>query len=349
MSEAEPEPDADEAPRTEAVEPPARARGGGRLVAAVALLLAIVALAGAAWLGWHQYRDMHARAALAAQVAALGKRLDETSTRLQSAQRAQEARVHELDTAFASLRTRLGGDRGGWIVAEAEYLLSIANQRARLSGDRTTALAALRAADRRLAVLADPAFHPVRVRIAQEISALKALPAVDRAGLDARLEALIRQAATLPVAGSAAAPVAHPGKAGGAGTHGWREALKALGTSLRSLVVIRRVDHPPQPMLAPDQRWFLHQNLRLELEGARLALLQGDAAGYRSSLKTAGRWVAAYFDRQAPATRAVDGELQKLAAAPVAVKLPDLSGSLRLLRRLAASRYETPGAAGAGQ
>ncbi|HDJ85962.1 MAG TPA: hypothetical protein ENG77_02500 [Chromatiales bacterium] len=330
----------------------ARARPGrwGVWIAILALLVALAALGGAGWLGWHQYREARARASLESQVAVLRVRVEASAARLDRTEAAREARERDLERAFSSLRTRLGRDRGGWIVAEAEYLLSIANQRARLSGDAVTALAALEEADRRLAALADPAFRPVRERLAQEIAALKAAPRVDRTGLEARIAALIAQVDTLPVAGARVRPIGGAGEpARGAAAHGWRAALREVGDSLRSLVVIRRVEHPTRPLLAPRERYFLYQNLILQLETARLALLGSEPGIYRSSLETAGRWVAEYFDPQAPATRAAETEIRRLAGARVTTRLPDLSGSLRLLRRIAGGTYgPTPTGTGAG-
>jgi uroporphyrin-3 C-methyltransferase len=331
----------------------ARARPGrwGVRIALLALLVALAALGGAGWLGWHQYREARVRASLESRVAALRVRLEATAARLDRAEAAHEARDRDLERAFSSLRTRLGRDRGGWIVAEAGYLLSIANQRAQLSGDAATALAALEEADRRLAALADPAFRPVRERIAQEIAALKAAPRVDLTGIEARIAALIAQVDTLPVAGARVRPIGGAGgPARGAATHGWRSALREVGDSLRSLVVVRRVEHPARPLLAPEQRYFLYQNLILQLETARLALLGSEPGVYRSSLETAGRWDAEYFDPQAPATRAAETEIRRLAGARVATRLPDLSGSLRLLRRIAGGTYgPAPAGAGAGR
>lgn len=343
VAEGEPEAQAEDAA------PAARGRGGrgAAVVAVVALLLALAALAAAGWLAWNQRRAEHTYTALTAQVASLRARLDESSARLARAEAGNAAGVRDLRRALESLRTGLGRERGGWRVAEAEYLLSIANQRAQLSADAATAIAALQAADRRLAALADPAFRPVRERIAQEIAALQAAPAADVTGIEARLGALITSVGTLPTASAHVAAASAPARGGERpAVHGWRQALHAVGESLRSLVVVRRVDHPPRPMLAPDERWFLRQNLTLQLEAARLAVLRGEPALYRTSLETAARWLGAYFDTAAPAVRAADAEIRGLEGARVVTRLPDISGSLRLLRRIAA---RTTAGAGVGR
>ncbi len=226
----------------------ARARPGrwGVRIAILALLVALAALGGAGWLGWHQYREDRARESLESRVAVLRVRLEATAARLDRAEAAHEARERDLERAFSSLRTRLGRDRGGWIVAEAGYLLSIANQRAQLSGDAATALAALEEADRRLAALADPAFRPVRARIAQEITALKAAPRVDLTGIEARIAALIAQVDTLPVAGARVRSIGSGGGAAhGTKTNNQQEAVRSASAQRPSASCSRpRVSAP---------------------------------------------------------------------------------------------------------
>ena len=51
-----------------------------------------------------------------------------------------------------------------------------------------------------------------------------------------------------------------------------------------------------KPLLPPEQRYFLRENLRLMLYGAQNALLQGSVTTYQQNVKSAARWVREYFD-----------------------------------------------------
>ncbi|HQU14514.1 MAG: uroporphyrinogen-III C-methyltransferase [Gammaproteobacteria bacterium] len=326
---------------------PSSGARGGVAIAVAALLLALVAVGGGAYLAWVGRNEVRVQRVW--QVAAQGRmetlqrQLQDTSQRLARSVEAQESRDRGLDQALASLGERLGRDPGGWRVAQAKYLIWVANQRVQLSRDPATALTALAGADEELQALGDPAFRAVRERIAAEIAALRAVPQTDITGIESRLAALIRQVDGLPLAG-AEPPHAGAGPAPRAvAPGGWRQALRQAGEGLRSLVVIRRTDHPPRPMLPPDQQYFLQQNLEIQLQTARLALLQGATSVYRDSLSTARGWVRTYYQTDAAGTQRFLRELDQLATAPVAARLPDLSGSLRLLRRVAAQRYGSGG------
>ena len=65
---------------------------------------------------------------------------------------------------------------------------------------------------------------------------------------------------------------------------------------------------------------------------ARLAALRGDEAGYQLGLHTARDWLARFFDMQDARVAALAGELKELEDSRIAPPLPDVSGSLRMLR-----------------
>lgn len=249
-----------------------------------------------------------------------------------------------LEDALGVLRAQIGRSQDEWVLAEAQYLLRIANQRAQLQRDTLTAAESLRSADQRLQSLADPGLNTVREQIAREIAALEAVAQPDLAGITLTLDSLAAQVAQWPlkdrhaprslaaVTGSENAP---------ATANDWRGRVEGvvanIWEALRSLVVVRRNDAPIAPMLSPEQEFFLQENLRLQLNIARLAALQGETAGYRSSLKTAVAWVQTHFADDAPTVLAAQAELQRLAGLDVHPQMPDISTSLRILRQQASN------------
>jgi uroporphyrin-3 C-methyltransferase len=66
-------------------------------------------------------------------------------------------------------------------------------------GDVSTALEALKSADERLSASGDPIWSAVREQLAREMTQLKAVPIVDKAGISAELAALVDQVAQLPL------------------------------------------------------------------------------------------------------------------------------------------------------
>ncbi|WJW75595.1 uroporphyrinogen-III C-methyltransferase [Thiohalobacter sp. IOR34] len=340
-------------------------------LALVALLLAVGALVGGYFI-WHEVtrqagwqREVLAQIdgrnqAMDERIRTLGSRLDADLAAAARARSALEQRLQglgssqqALENAIGLLRAQLGRSHDDWTLAETRYLLHVANQRLLLLRDPATALAALEDADQRLAGLGDPAYVPVREEIAREIAALRQLQLPDYEGLALRLASLTGQVEALPLAGSQYRPgerTAQPGAEGAAQpapapVAGWRQALDEVGRALERLVVVRREDRPVAPMLPPEAQYFLYENLRLQLEAARLALLRQSPAAWRSSLQTVRDWLQAHFDTESPATRSLLTAVDELLAIDIRPELPDISASLRLLReQMVLSEAEPPAA-----
>ena len=83
-------------------------------------------------------------------------------------------------------------------------------------------------------------------------------------------------------------------------------------------------------MLVPEQRYFLYQNLRLQLESARLALLNADASSYKHSLQTAVSWLERYF--AGDERDAMLNTLNALQQQQIEIAIPDISASLNWLK-----------------
>lgn len=335
--------------------PSVRARPYAGPLALAALLLALATLVGGYFV-WHEVQRQAAwqqqvQARIEGRGQSLDQRLDTFKDRLDNDLAAGERARRELETAqrdlargqagledaLGVLRAQVSRQHTDWTLAEVQYLLQIANLRVQLERDVPTAVAALGAADQRLQTLADPAFTPVREAITRELTGLRAVALPDVAGIALTLDTLAAEVRKLPLENAhvrqpaAATPAAAPATAAG----WWERAQQMLGNigdALRSLVVVRRNDVPVGPLLAPDQQFFLYENLRLQLATARLAALRGQPEIYRSSLGSAARWLANHFDAQAPAVEAARAELERLAALDIRPALPDVSVSLRLLR-----------------
>jgi len=105
-----------------------------------------------------------------------------------------------------------------------------------------------------------------------------------------------------------------------------------------SLFRVRRVDAPDAALIAPDQAYFLRENLRLRLLNARLALLSRNDPLFRSDIAQAVTWIERYFDRKAPAVERALVQLEQLSRARTAAEAPSVSDSLGAVRAARAAR-----------
>ncbi|RYU62477.1 hypothetical protein EWI61_03075 [Methylolobus aquaticus] len=263
-------------------------------------------------------------------------------------ERLESARA-DLSKSVDQIQRQLSRTRGDVLVADAEYLLSVANQKLHLVGDVKAVLAAMEAADQRLHDSGDPGVFPVREALAEEINLLKNMPAPDVVGLSAKILALEAKIREIPLhlphastgAESALKPrplQAEPPTAGAetpaAETEESDGRLDAALDALKDLVTIRRTDRPIESVLTPEEVEGLRQVLLLKLEMTRAALLRGDEGMYQANLKSARQFLRDNFDNQAAATRDADAQLNEFLQQPIRVPMPDISKSLSLIRNI---------------
>jgi uncharacterized protein HemX len=258
--------------------------------------------------------------------------------------RLEAARI-ELGGAVQHIQRQLNKSRGDLMVADAEYLLSIANQKLHLVGDVKSVIAAMEAADQRLHDSGDPAVFKVREALADEINTLKKMDAPDVVGISAQLLSLENKVKNVPLFLPHADSVKEhaPKPAAGAATGEEEAAKDALDSALediKGLVTVRRTDKPIEAVLSPEQAEVLRQILLLKLETARAALLRSDEQLYKDSLTSAVDWLKQHFDGSAQETKEMEGELAGLLTRSISVPFPDISKSLALLRNIEKLRLE---------
>ena len=259
--------------------------------------------------------------------------------------------VDDLESELAQIRALLqsqqkqllaiGGSQAAvdasWQQAEIEYLLKIANERLGLAGDPVSALAALRAADQRLAQMADPRLTPVRAEVADEIRALEAVSMPDIEGVVLKIGALATGVSNLPVTGPQRLTDSNDAT-NSDGDDGFSvdRAVGKVRDAFGSMVSVRKTDQESVPLLSPEEQFFLRENTELQLNVARLSALARDQASYRQSLNLARGWISEYFvasDAGVINTLAAIDELETLQLSP---PLPDISASLLLLQSVMA-------------
>lgn len=308
------------------------------------------------WWVWQDLNEQRATVAeLRATIAQQGETLErqsrelrqtpeqlkrELSAELEQAQRGQSEVVASLEQRMNRVDRRLSAiastNREDWKLAEAEYLLRLANQRLVLERDSANALALAETADAILRDLGDSDLLPVRRALASDIEALKLADQVDREGIYLRLLALGEQLPKLPLVEPMRAPEGDdaPGGAQGEETDGAWSTIKGsfqrMLDRLSSHIRIRQHDKPIEALADPREQYLLRQQLQLMLEQAQAALLRENSQLYRASLIRAADWIEAHFALN-PQTEAVMARLRELAEVNIAPDLPDLDDALNLL------------------
>jgi uncharacterized protein HemX len=107
---------------------------------------------------------------------------------------------------------------------------------------------------------------------------------------------------------------------------------------MKGLVRIRDMQTTDIALLAPGQAYFLRENLKLRLLGARVALLARDETSLREDLRAAQTGISKYFDTKAKSTTTALATLRQIAESPVNIAIPDINASLAAVRTARSAR-----------
>jgi uroporphyrin-3 C-methyltransferase len=338
----------------------------------VTAVVALVALA-MSWSGGRRLETSESElvkrqqeaAGVAAEARALSRQA-EALTRESAAKLALlETRVAETSlqrTQLEELIQALARSRDENLLADVEAAVRVAMQQSAITGSAEPLANALRQADERLARYPQPRIERVRRAIVQDLERLRAAGLVDLPSLTIRVDEVVRQVDDLPLVagidrrgarrepGASAPPPAQvasaPAGAASSSSSAWPrwidEGLRLLLTQVwfevRDLVRVTRVNDPEALLLAPEQAFFLRENLKLRLLNARLALLSRQFDVAQADLREAQQALERYFDRSSRRVTLVVDLLRQTAAQARQVNLPRPDATLAALATAAAGR-----------
>ena len=226
--------------------------------------------------------------------------------------------------------------RNDWLLAEAEYLMHLANQRLTLEHDINSAEAMLTSADKIIAEINDPGLIDIRQALASEILNLQQLSHLDYQGLYLKLDAMISSLGKLQqrsfLRENLPETITDTTKTTNEQSNQFMAIWSNIWGDLKQAVLIRRLDKPVEPLLAPEQDYYLKQNLRLMLEQASLALIDKNTLIYQSSINKALSWLEHYFIQNNKQISELKSALSEISSFKIDQTLPDISKSLRLTK-----------------
>ncbi|ELV7527097.1 uroporphyrinogen-III C-methyltransferase [Edwardsiella ictaluri] len=259
----------------------------------------------------------------------------DVATQLQASQSQQ---LKELEQKVAAIS---GNDANTWKLAQADFMVKLAERKLWSDQDVTTAIALLKSADATLAGLGDPSLLGVRRALTEDIATLSALNQIDFDGIILQLNQLANQVDDLRLADndSDEAPMDQDDGELSASLSQWRQNLaKSWHSFISEFITIRRRDSSAEPLLAPSQDVYLRENIRSRLLIAAQAIPRHQNQIYQQSLESVSAWVRAYFDVNDPSTKAFLNQIDALSQQSVSMILPDALKSQPLLDKLLHAR-----------
>lgn len=341
------------------------------VVIGLALLISLVALGAAAY-GLFSVRQLQSdnqirmladkSLAMERGLGQFDKKLNEVAATAQSQQAEQQAvadrvdqRLDQIDRTLVELKSTAGLKSRDWQIAEVEYLLRLANQRILVEREVDGAVGLLGAADNILREAEGISAHSVRQAIAADLARLQSVVKVDVDGVFLKIGAQIdlvdqlkqkRLSFELIAAHDNTPAVIRSDDT----QSGWLDRIEnfaqRVAVKLGQLVDYRRGNERVDPILPPEEEYYLRQNLTLKLEQTQIALLKGNQTAFQYGLADSIKWVSKYFDPDDLTTKAMLGTLGELKSIEVAQRLPDISGSLLQARQLLSELHTQAAASG---
>jgi uroporphyrin-3 C-methyltransferase len=338
----------------------------------------LIALAGlavlGAWSGWSaQQRVAQLEAELvkrqqdsqvrAQEAQVLAKQAQEVAREAAAHATLLEARLAEVAlqrTQVEDLIKSMSRSRDENLLVDIEASLRVASQQTALTGSAEALLSALQTADERLARARQPRLDGLRRALAKDMDRIKSTRVADLPTLAIRLDEAIRMVDEMPLISERAiaqptrperieraAPVSRAASAAPAqAEQGWSDRLWRWGKTAgalvwqeaRSLVRVTRIERPESMLLAPDQAFFLRENLKLRLLNARLALLSRQTTTALSDVQAAQGMMNRFFDTRSRRVQLTLGLLNDVLAQGPQTQTPRPDDTLAALTALAALR-----------
>lgn len=317
---------ADSTQQDKDVEESAKPKKKGGLGKAILFLLVLLLILGAAAGGWYyaqeqvrlQQGDSSAQvqvvsdqlvglegqiANLEGQIGSLQDQLATQSTRQANVEASLQTSSNQTEAQLLSLAQRVSQSEttatGDWELAEAEYLLRIANQHLATSHDVGGALEMMGAADTILKELAYPELTQARRELVSDITRLSNIQPVDYEGIYFALDALLPVISGLSgfrveeLTGSDLVSSDIEGSDESKIDKYWSVIIDALSPYL--VINSSSASSGSEYLLSGEQEALAKSEIQLFVRQAQLAMLAGEEEVFKQALSSAGSRISEVF------------------------------------------------------
>lgn len=239
----------------------------------------------------------------------------ESLEKVQALSAQQEALIQDWQAAQK-------GDLNKWHIAEAQYLVKLANETMQYMQNTNLSLNLLQASAQILNRIDDANLLNVKKALATDIANLQAQPNTNTTDLYLKLHAIDQQFDQLPLPASPLMPTQTVQTKIDPNLSWWRSSWEHTWQALSKIVIVRYNNSSQLPLVLPDEKMFLYQNLHAQMENALWAVLRHNTPIYSASMTRMISWVQKYFVQDAPATQSILNQLKTLSE--LTVQLPNI-------------------------
>jgi len=204
--------------------------------------------------------------------------------------------VAQQNETLSAWKEAASGNINRWYVAEARYLVKLAQYEANASSNYLLVSAYLEKANDVLQKVSDPKAVDMRNALKQDQEQVTKAESQDIGALYQKLVALDKQIDFLPVPLQTTPSIPKPSvpDVNLMNKGWWNKGLDETWQLLKQMVVVKKYTDTRLPFLLPDERSLLAANMHLQMQHAMDGLLRNQAKIYQASLQQTIDWVQRY-------------------------------------------------------
>lgn len=337
--------------------PEKKSKSGSGFLKALVRMLVIVFVIGATSAGWIFWKDWQLKTQAVdsntSVISSLKSSISSSknqSQALMEQQRQQQKLALQLDNQLQNIELRVNTQgkrlvelgsttRSDWLLAEAEYLARLAQQRLQTERRVKSPLALLQSVDAILTQIDDPNLLQARGTVAADITSLRLIPDVDREGIYLELQALASSVEKLLLnelakpQESVQQPLEKPSQQPN------QSVLDDFLADLSGLVRVRQRQQPIEPILLPREEQIVRLNMQMIFEQAQISLLREEQKIYQVTLEKAQYYLQRFFQSNS-SSQMVSQRIAVLQDTSIIQQLPDIYGSLDAIQALLIMREQ---------
>jgi uroporphyrin-3 C-methyltransferase len=222
-----------------------------------------------------------------------------------------------------------------YILSEVGYLVRMAALNINIMDDTEHALTLLQTAQQQILDSGNAALEPLVKTLQQDAEMVQSRQKIDRVQLVDNIYALSQQVENLPLIPARIQAQQNkqtnvPAKTGNKVQDHWNTAVY----SIKGLFVIRHLDAPIEPLLAPDQLMFMRENISMKLFQAQWAVLHRQQNLYVQSLQQARDLLSKYFSQNAAGSSKLIDSIDDLLKESVVAPMPNLQSTISAINQM---------------
>jgi uroporphyrin-3 C-methyltransferase len=258
----------------------------GKKRATFAVLLSFIALGSS---GYIYYHDIKAHASTTYRISAL----DNTSATNNAQVQQDIVSINQQISALKSKVESFNTDKFSATTYQLNALISLVTQSLVAYHDVNGAIKLLTYTQGVINANNSPIYTDLKAAVTTDLDKLKQMPVIDRVVIATKLNNIVTSTDNLDLIVNNESSV--PFTVSKADKPIWLRFLNEIRTRLFGLVQISNANNNDALNLLPQNSVIIHQNVKLDILNARMALLQNDEANWQYSLNQAKQGLTAYF------------------------------------------------------